>query len=144
MATKESAVAETLNRAHAALLEDLQKLDDAASARADLCLAELRSCLGVTRTHIAEHFRVEEQDGYMDTVQRQQPRLTWTIHQLAVEHGELTHSLDALIAEATTATMLGDALREKVREWIGRLRLHEIRETDFVQDAVNLDIGVKD
>jgi hypothetical protein len=31
-----------------------------------------------------------------------------------------------------------------VREWVERVRRHETRETDLVQDAYNLDIGAED
>jgi hypothetical protein len=94
--------------------------------------------------HLTEHFRFEEQNGYMDVVREREPRLERTIQQLAEEHGQLTRSLDALIKEAGKATSLGDALREAILSWIECVRQHEARENDLVQDAFDLDIGVED
>jgi hypothetical protein len=93
---------------------------------------------------LTEHFGYEEQKGYMDVVRKREPRLERAIQQLAEEHGQLRQSLDGLIGQAGTATGLNDNLRELIREWIERVRRHEIRENDLVQDAFNLDIGAED
>jgi hypothetical protein len=141
---KESTIAEALSRAHAALLEDLRKLEEAAGSGSSEGLADFRARLGEAQTHITEHFRFEEQNGYMEAVKKREPRLERTIRQLADEHGQLREALDALIEEAKAATSLGDPLREEVRNWIKRVRHHEIRENDLVQDAFDLDISAED
>jgi hypothetical protein len=38
----------------------------------------------------------------------------------------------------------GPALRQEVRAWIERVRQHEARENDLVQEAFNRDIGTED
>ena len=144
MEKPESLVAKTASRAHAALLADLRILETAVNAQPAPAVAELRAYLSTTRIDLAEHFRTQEHDGDMDTIQTQQPRLAPAIHQLADEHHELTHGLDTLIAEAAAARTLNAALCTKVRDWIGRVRRHEIHEVDFIQDAFDRDIGVKD
>jgi predicted PilT family ATPase len=144
MGTTETSVAETLTRAHEALLEDLRKLAEAVRPASTEGLAELRARLDATRGHIAEHFRFEEQNGYMDAVRKREPRLERTIQQLADEHRELLQSLDAVIEEARAAPGLDGTLREEVRQWGEAVRRHEVRENDLVQDAFNLDIGAED
>jgi hypothetical protein len=141
---KENTIAEALRRAHAALLQDLQKLEEAACSGSKESLAEFRAWLSATKSHITEHFRFEEQNGYMDAVKKREPRLERTIRQLAEEHGQLRASLDALIEEAKAAAILSDPLREEVRKWIQRVQNHEIRENDLVQDAFDLDISAED
>lgn len=144
MARTETRVAEALGRAHTALLEDLRKMDEAVHPTAGEGLAELRARLDATRRHITEHFRFEEQNGYMDAVRKREPRFERSIDQLAEEHRRLAQSLDALIGEAKAATSPTDVLREQAREWVGRVRQHEVRENDLVQNAFNLDMGPED
>ena len=93
-----------LTAAHEALLEDLRKLEQEAKSLPHQGLAELRGRLDVTRQHIADHFRLEEQNGYMDAVIKREPRLERTIEQLAQEHRELLESLTAIIGEGRTST----------------------------------------
>jgi len=142
--TKENSVAEALGKAHVALLADLRELEQAVRPSSGEDLAGLRARLGAAHAHITEHFRFEEQNGYMDAVRKREPRLERTIHQLAEEHGQLRQSLEALIGEARGVTSLGDTLREGIQGWIERVRQHEFRENNLVQDAFNLDIGAED
>jgi len=140
----ESSVAEALGRAHAALLDDLRQLEEAVRRASGEGVAELRTRLDATRRHIAEHFRFEEQSGYMDAVRKQEPRLARTIDQLADEHGQLAQSLEALIRESAAAKSTGAALRDGVRSWVEHVRQHEARENDLVLDAFNLDLSAED
>jgi hypothetical protein len=111
---------------------------------ADEKLEELRARLAATYTHVTEHFRFEEHNGYMDTVRKREPRLERTIQQLAEEHHRLAQSLAELVAEAAATASLGSSLRDRIRSWIGNLREHETRESDVVQAAFNLDLGAED
>ena len=144
MTNTRKSLAEDLVRAHKALMKDLTTLHEAAKPGSGEGVVALIARLGATRVHLTEHFRFEEQNGYMDTVREREPRLERAMHQLAEEHGELRKSLDGLIKEAGDATSLGDGLREAIRTWIERVRQHEARENDLVQDAFDLDIGAED
>jgi hypothetical protein len=104
----------------------------------------LRVHLDATQAHVMGHFRFEEQDGYMDTLRKREPRLDRAIAQLAEEHRQLAQSLNELIKEAALASDISVSLRQQIRGWIERVRQHEIRENEFVQDAFNLDIGPED
>jgi hemerythrin-like domain-containing protein len=144
MGKPEPSIAEALSQAHAALLEDLRKLDEAVRPSSREGLADLAARLDAARAHITEHFRFEEHNGYLDTVRGREPRLERAIQQLVEEHRQLAQSLDALLGKARAAANLDDALREDVRAWVARVRQHEVRENDLVQDAFSLDVGAED
>jgi len=63
-----NSVAEALGRAHEALLADLRELEQAADPSSGEGLVGLRARLGEARVHLTEHFRFEEENGYMDAV----------------------------------------------------------------------------
>jgi hypothetical protein len=92
--------AEKIGRAHASLLEDLRKLEQSLHAGGRLSTPDVRSQLAATHSHITNHFAFEEQNGWMDSVRRQEPRLDHAIQSLRAEHHELVQSLDTLIEEA--------------------------------------------
>ena len=134
-------VVEALRRAHDALIEDLEQLNRAADG-ADLTALPAR--LAATRTHVADHFRFEEENGYMAEVRAREPRLEHAINSLAAQHRELLQSLDTLISRATATKSLDTAIRESVKEWVRHIRRHEADENDLMQDAYNFDIGAED
>jgi hypothetical protein len=144
MSTNKTPVAEALGRAHAALREDLRKLDAAINPRSGAKVPELAAGLAATRKHILAHFRFEEENGYMDAVRQREPRLERAIDQLAGEHRSLSQALDALITTTQDAPNLTDLLRDGVRVWVEQVRQHETREDELVQDAFNLDINAED
>lgn len=144
MLMNEPAVAEALRRAHAALLKDLTRLEEASAAASQEGIVHFRAQLEVTRRHIAEHFRFEEENGYLEAVRKRQPHLERSIEQLAEEHKALVQGLEALVARANQETSNSADLRGEVRSWVGQLRRHEERENDLVLDAFNLDVGAED
>ncbi len=134
-----------LRQAHAALLADVNRLFAAAGQpSSEEALAELRLQLGATRAHVVEHFRFEEENGYLDAVRDREPRLDHVVLQLADEHRRLLHNLNALIDQAERAMSLRKPLRERVVRWIAQLRNHELHENEVVQDCFNLDVGAED
>jgi hypothetical protein len=135
---------DALATAHAALLEDLQRLDEAARQPLLGGRGELLRQLDRTRAHVVEHFCYEEQQGYMDVVRRREARHERLINQLYEEHRHLAKTLTALRAEAETAALPADALREKILAWVKHLRQHEARENDLVQNVFNLDVAAED
>jgi hypothetical protein len=138
-----ASVLEALDRAHVTLLEDLRRLEEAARPQAPGGLAPLRARLGATRNHIAQHFRFEEQGGYLDVVRQREPRLERAVAQLAEEHRKLLAGLDGLIREVAAGPP-DVALSDQVRAWVEQVRHHEAHENEVVQDAFNLDLGAED
>jgi ElaB/YqjD/DUF883 family membrane-anchored ribosome-binding protein len=139
-----NSVAEALSRAHETLVNDLKKLGDAVAPAAKESLDGLRARLAAARADIAQHFRFEEENGYLDIVNKREPRLERAIQHLVEEHRELTRALDGVLAAAAAATRVNNTLRRRVREWLAQVRRHEQRENQLVQDAFDFDIGAED
>lgn len=140
MVSSQEPVVDALGHAHAALLHDLRELEEAARPGSSSCRAELGNRLGAVYWQITEHFRFEEQDGYMDAVRKREPRLERAVQQLAEEHRQLKQAIEALLGEVP-----GDAgFHERIRGWIGQVRAHEARENRLVQEAFELDLAAED
>lgn len=137
-------ITESLTDAHRALFRDLGDLEVLVRSGAKDSLTELRARLGMTYTHLCEHFRLEEKNGYMDHLADDQPRLNRVIEQLVEEHRELRQALDLIHADAIVATQVDEALRQRICDWITRVRRHERNENDLVQDAADFDVGTQD
>jgi hemerythrin-like domain-containing protein len=144
MANKELSVVEALRMAHINLLKDLAGLEDAVHSSLGTDAVEMRSLLERTRTHILEHFRFEEHNGYMDAVIHREPNLARTVENLREEHRQLAQELEALIERTRTGRHLDDAFRDQVRSWLESVRRHEARENTLVQDAFNSDFSALD
>lgn len=144
MANQPSPLSESLRRAHAALVQDLQKLEELARPGALEGLMELAACLKKTSKTLAEHFRFEEQNGYMDAVKAREPRMERRIQELAEQHGALAGSLDGLVKEAREVLKANASWQEKVRAWVKRIQRHELKENKLVQEAFDFDIGAED
>jgi hypothetical protein len=136
--------ADALERAHTALLNDLQRLEEACRPVSTESLPRLQRRLRDTQKHITEHFRFEEQNGYMDSVRKREPRLARTVDDLAMQHGQLSQFLDDLIGEAEAARSLEEGLQSRVGEWIRAVQAHESAENRLVQEVFNLDLGAED
>jgi hypothetical protein len=135
-------LAETLTQAHTRLLEDLHDLQEASNAPIEL--PKLRHCLEKARGHLTELFRLEEQGGYLRSVEEREPFAERAIDNLRGEHRQLAQALDELIGQTATAAAPEPLLRDQVRQWIKEVRRHESRENALVQDAFNLDISAED
>ena len=130
-----------MSRAEAVLLEHLRILDEASHSEGRTALTGRLKALA---TDLAEHFRLEEQGGYMDVVRKRQPRLEHEVQHLEHEHRALGNRLNELIGEAGGANGSNAPFQEKVRSWIEQMRLHECRENLLVEEAFNLDIAAED
>jgi hypothetical protein len=136
---------ENLGKAHASLLEDLRKLEQSLRAGgAGVSTLDVRTQLASTHTHITNHFGFQEQNGWRDSVRKQEPRLDHAVQNLLEEHRQLVQSLNTLSGEAEAIEDLDDAFRDKVLRWIHRVRDHEARENDLLEDAIVEDLGTGD
>src|SRR5262249_61195710 len=105
--------------------------------------ADLADRLDVVRASIGEHFRFEEENGYMAAVLEIHPHLERMVQHLCEEHGQLLRSLDELRAEGR-AGQLSAAGRARGLAWARAVRRHERSENVLVQDAFNLDLSAED
>jgi hypothetical protein len=126
-------------RAHAALHEDLQAIKQALSTP-----AEARRQLFALRAHVLDHFRQEEQGGYMAPVLAAQPQQERVVRRLLAEHHRLAIALEELVREAAEAAAIDDGFRARVCAWAEDLRRHEADENVLVEDAFNRDVGSED
>lgn len=134
---QQQSIAAGIARAHAAFNKDLEKLEQAAGP-------ELLAWLRATRVHLADHFRFEEDHGYMNEALKREPRLERQAQALLAEHQLLVDSLQGLLEEAAGLPKLDDAYRNKVHAWLAEVRNHESKENSLVEDAFNMDLGAED
>jgi hypothetical protein len=142
--TRNESLANSLAAAHRKLLADLRGLEEMTDSSCQAGARGLCDRLALLRAHLDEHFRLEEQNGYMDAVLARAPQLARAVEALRAEHAELRQSLAALSGEARPGAAVDGALRQKVRQWVGRVREHEQRENLLVEDAFNRDLGLED
>ncbi len=135
MSTPERSFADAFHEAHTALLRALQELEKAAGPTSREGPAELGTRLGTVRTHLADHFRFEEEGGYMAPVLKEEPRFSAEIQELLAEHSQMAQALDAIIEEVGRGPTMQDVSRQQIHAWIGKVRHHETRENDLVQEA---------
>jgi hypothetical protein len=135
MEVREDSFAEALQKEHTDLLRDLHELESAIGSGSREGPAEIVTRLGQVRTHLANHFRFEEQGGYMAPVLKEEPRFGRVIQELLAEHGKIAQALDELIYEVSRAQSWEVVPLEKIRVWIGQVRHHEACENNLVQEA---------
>lgn len=144
MPAREPSVAGQMARAHAKLLHDLVELAHAIRTTSHENLKEFKVRLRIARDDLAEHFRLEEQDGYMDAVKSRSPAQGRAVQRLLAEHQGLLKTLDDIVKLASQSASLSDRLRNKTLQWIQRVHGHEQRENALVQDAFNVDSAAED
>lgn len=120
---------------HTALLRDLQELEKAIALTSREGPGELGSRLENVRTHLANHFRFEEEGGYMARVLKEEPRFSAEIQELLTEHSQMAQTLDTILEEVSRGPTIQDGARQRIRAWISMVRHHETRENDIVQEA---------
>lgn len=144
MTTTQPSLADVMTQAHAALMKDLQKLRQASRAPSAAHWQSLRDRLLAVQRDITEHFRFEEQNGYMMEVLKRKPILEREVAKLRDDHRALADGLAALIAETRSASSPDASWAGKVEAWIDEVRQHEKHENDLIQEAFNLDVAAED
>jgi hypothetical protein len=135
MKTSEQQFAESLRQEHLELLGDLQRLEEAVRPGTGETPSGLGARLEKLQAHLIEHFRFEEQDGYMAPVLKQEPRFEPVIQELLGQHRQIAETIDALLQELRSLQCLPDGFGEKVRAWVKQVRQHESRESNLVQEV---------
>ena len=140
MKTTPNETAAELQRLHAVLVEEIDKLDKAAPGATP---AALERPLTRLRDHVAEHFQFEERNGYMAPVLEREPFQERAAQELHQQHRELLRSLDDLLAEARAAGPGAD-FGARLKAWGKALRRHEMEENRLFQDAFNVEFAAED
>jgi hypothetical protein len=142
MAKVQPAGVEGLLQAHATLRSDLGELEAAARAPAGAAPGALAALLRRARAHLAEHFRFEEENGYLPAVLLHDPNQGRRVEQLRDDHRRLFAALESLLDEAGWGET--ETVRANVREWVAAVRGHEERENALVQNVFNVDTSAED
>jgi hypothetical protein len=66
---------------------------------------------------LQNHFRLEEEGGYLFPITEQQPHLDKEVKLLSAEHGELLESLCQILGLAQAAKTQIEALKERIENW---------------------------
>ena len=131
-------------RAHAALLQDLCRLEEASRRNTSSNSATVLQLLQRMQTDLHEHFRCEEQDGYMDAVRKREPNKEKVIEELHVEHRDIADKLEHLIRQIEAGSLTERARTDAVVQWVKTVRRHESKENALVQHAFNDDLSAED
>jgi hypothetical protein len=134
-------VADAMKRAQLALQHHLRELEQIVAPPVAEKLPEVRIRLKAVLGLVTEHFRIEEQDGYMQAVKEQDQRFESDLKCLREEHSAMKRELELLIDEADALQQMDDEFSEKIYAWIDRFRMHEKSEIDLVQEAFDVDVG---
>jgi hypothetical protein len=144
MQKSHKSLAEVIQRAHRMLLADLSRLEEVGCSPATGTIAELSTQLLIVQTHLVRHFRLEEQDGYMDAVLKRDPGQERAVQQILGEHQQLPGSLAALLKDVSDRQSIDEGLRLRIAEWIEKVRRHESRENLLIENVLNQDTGAED
>ena len=144
MKSSATRTASNLDPCHESLLEDLKNLQETFDSVATLTSLAAGVRLAVMRSRLADHFGFDEQTVWMELLRKREPRFDHVATCLLREHCELTQSLDILIGEAEATQSVDEAFREQVRHWIARVRDHEFREDQLLEESANEDLGTGD
>jgi hypothetical protein len=137
-----AAFGDALLKAHRALLEEMQGLEPERTAAEQPTAFIAR--LDRMRANLAEHFRFEEQNGYLDSILERHPHLERAVARLQVEHRDLLRALDEIRDAARSSATVTDDLRDRALQWTKKVRRHEQSENVLVEDAFNIDLAAED
>lgn len=95
--------------------------------------------------NLDRQFELEEQDGYLADVLDEYPNWHPQVKHLLEEHHMLHEHLrqirDRLESQVRVRTA-PTAIRRQLIDWIDAYRQHDRRETDLLQEAFTLEVGV--
>ena len=93
---------------------------------------------------LAEHFALEEKNGYFQEVEAVAPRFARLLEQLQLEHVSLlqrARELLQLAGESVTAPPGWDRVAAGMSELLHRIEVHEREENELIQGAFSSDLG---
>lgn len=96
---------------------------------------------------LPREFRSKEAEGYLADVLDEYPSWDRQVEQLREQHGLLFRQLQELRNEAQrlgSRERIPLRCRRRANEWIGLLIEHNRQESEMLQIAVNLEVGVGD
>ena len=107
----------------------------------------IAAALTALRDHLAEHFQLEENGGFLEESLARLPRLASEAKQVLAEHPGLLEEADRLITQSSRGDIPANgwaSLCHDVDQFATRLLDHERRENSVVQQGYNEDLGLTD
>ncbi|MDX9753604.1 MAG: hemerythrin domain-containing protein [bacterium] len=108
---------------------------------------ELRDLVSELRSHLKEHFKIEEEGGFMTPVLEERPQAESVVLHLKKEHEEILDQCDDIIQTLTSGSTSPEKLEgvcETIKNLIQQLGSHEKQEDDLIQTVFVDEIGTKD
>lgn len=135
--TTHQMLADRAQEANAIFLAELDDLEAQVKAMMAVPAGEVGQRLRPLREICVEHFRLEEQDGYLSRVLTWRPELDDRRRGLLEDHHGLLQALDAIIRDVDAGEGLTSDLRYRLTHWVRDVRRHEERENEFFDEASN-------
>ena len=129
---------------HAEMGRHLAELRSALADQGNIL--RLSTLLDEFKTELAEHFELEEEDGYFSDAVAHAPRLHDDADRLLEQHRELADRLGQLcqVAKDATPDVEWESIEAQVNQFIELLIQHERAENSLILDAYGQDIGTHD
>ncbi|HTM19712.1 MAG TPA: hemerythrin domain-containing protein [Kofleriaceae bacterium] len=124
-------------REHVELRGMLERLEGMREA------APIGETLRLLARMLDEHFKKEEQGGYLGFILERSPWLAVRVQVLGRQHPELRAECVALIEVAGDRARTGELI-DGVARFVARLRAHEHAETEVIQDSLYDEIDGSD
>lgn len=96
---------------------------------------------------LTREFRSEEAEGYLNVVLEEYPSWDRQVNELCEQHDRIFRRLQELRNEAVQLgphSRISFHFRLQVFDWVGFLTEHNRQESEMLQIAVNLEVGVGD
>lgn len=143
MAAREDETREVIEQ-HKALRKELAELElvaevvPAAGARG-AWIDDLATRIGGLRPRLDKHFKLEVKSGFFEDIERAWPNAAAQCGGFLEEHSSYLNRLDAVLAALKERPASDAALRTiatEVESIVEELRIHETRETELFQTAI--------
>jgi hypothetical protein len=143
MTTREDEARQVIEE-HKALRKELAELAGAASKTLaaggrGAWIDDLAGRVGRLRPRLEKHFRLELDSGFFDDIERAWPNAAAQCGSFVEEHRRYLDRLDGLLATLKSRPASDAALRAaatEVESIVEDLRIHETRETELFQTAI--------
>jgi hypothetical protein len=109
--------------------------------------AEMAMRLNSLRNELRAHFENEEAGGYLAAALAAAPEFAREAKELQAQHPQLLSALDQFIAQLQNnhpSVRTWDEARQRLEDFLLRLRDHEAAENTIVQAAFDNDLGAGD
>jgi hypothetical protein len=139
MTKTERPISEKVLRAHREIDGELKRLEEVIAPSGFPGMGSLHTNLDKAYSLLIEHFRIEEEEGYMTEVLKKAPNTDRIVRDLQEQHKTLSHTLGDLMDDVKIMEAELEKLCAKLREWIEMAQAHELRESSLLTEVFGAD-----